>query len=97
MIFPVPKKKTTQPKFLFQHLLVTQPNLLYWPETTSQIDDSVYAVIKRPTVALRGAGSIPERNKYLYGLQVVVPGLAVCVCDFSMFVNAPTIQELFLV
>ena len=42
-------------------------------------------------------GSIPARYKYLYGLQVVVPGLAVCVCDFSMFVNAPTVQELFKV
>ena len=28
------------------------------------------------------AGSIPARNKYLFGLQVVVLGLAVCVCDF---------------
>ena len=27
--------------------------------------------------------------------QIVIPELAVCVCDFSMFVNAPTIQELF--
>ena len=29
--------------------------------------------------------------------QVVVPDLAVYVYDFSMFVDAPTIQELFLV
>ena len=36
------------------------------------------------------------QNKYLL-LQVVVPGLAVCVYDFSMFVNALKIQELFLV
>ena len=27
----------------------------------------------------------------------VVPGLAVCVFDFAKFLNAPTIQELFLV
>ena len=41
------------------------------------------------TVALRVAGSIPAQNKY--GLQIDVPGRAVCVCDCSMFVNAPTI------
>ena len=45
---------------------------------------------------LHVVGSIPTRNLYLYGLQVVVPGQAVCVCDFSMIVNAPTIQDLFL-
>ena len=50
----------------------------------------------RPTGRLRVAGSIPRRNIYLYHLQIVVPGLAVCVCEFSVFVNAPTIQELFL-
>ena len=32
------------------------------------------------TAALRVAVSIPACNKYLYDLQVVVPGLAVCVC-----------------
>ena len=57
----------------------------------------VGAVAKRWTAVLLVAGSIPARNKYLYGLQVVVPGMAVCVCDVSMFVNAPTIQGLFLV
>ena len=49
--------------------------------------DTVGAVAERPTAALRVAGSIPAQNKDWYGLQVVVPGLAVCVCDFSMFVN----------
>ena len=38
---------------------------------------------ERLTAALCVAGSIPARNKYLYGLQVVVPGLAVCVCEFE--------------
>ena len=36
----------------------------------------------RSTAALCVAGSIPVRNKYLYELQVVVPSLAVSVCDF---------------
>ena len=40
------------------------------------------AVAERSTDALRVVGSIFARNKYLYGLQVVVPSLAVCVCDF---------------
>ena len=39
---------------------------------------------------LRGTGSIPARNKLFvrrtkYGVQVIVPGLAVCVCDFSVY------------
>ena len=33
---------------------------------------------------MRVAGSIPALNKYLYNLQVVVPGLAVCACDISV-------------
>ena len=52
----------------------------------NQIDNTVSVVVERPTAALGVARSISPRNKYLYGLQVVVPGLAVCVCDFSMFV-----------
>ena len=31
------------------------------------------------------------------GLQIVVPGLSVCLCIFSMFVNALTKQEFLLV
>ena len=57
-------------------------------------DDTVGAVAERSTAVLSVAGSNPAPIKYLYGL---VPGLAVCVCVFSMFVKAPTIQELFLV
>ena len=58
------------------------------------IDETVVAVAVRSTAALRVAGWIPARNKYLYGLQVVVLGLAVCVCDF-LFLKAPPIQELY--
>ena len=36
---------------------------------------------------LHVAGSIPARNKYLYGLQEVVTGLTVRVCGFSMILN----------
>ena len=39
-------------------------------------------MVERPTSTLRVAGSILSRNKYKYGLQLVVPGLAVCVCDY---------------
>ena len=46
------------------------------------VDVTVGAMVERLTVALCVAGSIPARNKYLYGLNVVVPGLAVCECDF---------------
>ena len=61
------------------------------------VDGTVGVVVERSTAALRVAGSIPTRSKYLYGLQIVVPDLAVCVCVFSMSINAPTIQELFVV
>ena len=33
------------------------------------------------------------RTDILYDLQVVVPGLAVCVCDFSVFVNETEITR----
>ena len=35
---------------------------------------------ERSTVVLRVAGPIPARNKYLH---LVVPGRAVCVCEFK--------------
>ena len=54
-------------------------------------------MVEQSTAALRVVGSIPALNKYLYGLQVVVLGLTVCVCDRSMFVKATTIQEKILV
>ena len=57
----------------------------------------VGTIVERLIAALRIAGSIPTRKKYLYGLQVVVLDQAVCVCNFSMVINAPTIQELSLV
>ena len=52
-------------------------------------------MVERPTAALRVGDSIPARNKYLYDQHIFFPGLAVCVCEFSMFANAPMIQELY--
>ena len=49
---------------------------------TRYLDGTVGAVAKWSAAALRAAGSIPARNKYLYGLQIVVRDLAVCVCEF---------------
>ena len=43
------------------------------------------AVAERASSALRVVGSIPARNKYLYDLYLVAPGLAVCVCKFKYF------------
>ena len=62
-----------------------------------QLGDMITAVVVRPSAALRVASSIPAWNKYLYDLHVLVPGVVVCICDFFMFVNAPTTQELILV
>ena len=53
-------------------------------------------MVERVTAALRVLGLIFARSKYLYSLQVLVAGLAFCICDFSMYVNAPKKQELFL-
>ena len=43
------------------------------------------AVVECSTDALRVPGSIRTRNKYLYDLHLVVPGLAVCDCEFKCF------------
>ena len=61
-----------------------------------QINGTIGAAVERLTVALRVTGSSPARNKYLYGLTfwpipegrvqlpvLVVPRLAVCVCEFK--------------
>ena len=53
----------------------------------------VDAVAERLTAALSVTGSILPRLKYLYCLEVVLLGLGVCVCDFTL----PTIQEKLLV
>ena len=60
----------------------------------SNCNDTVGAVAELPNVTQCVVGSIPARNKSLFVLQIVVPGLAVNVCEFSLFVNSPTIQEL---
>ena len=43
----------------------------------------VGAVLARSTTALRVAGLIPTQNKYLYDLHLVVPGLAIYVCELK--------------
>ena len=43
-----------------------------------------FSISMMTTAALCVAGTFPACNKYLYGLQVVVPGLAVCVCEFKL-------------
>ena len=52
---------------------------------TVRFDGTVGTVAEQFTAALRVPGSIPTRSKYFYSLQVDVPGLAVCVCDFLCF------------
>ena len=47
------------------------------------------ALVERSTAALRGGGSIAARNKYFNGRQVVVPGVAVCVCEFKCLNTHP--------
>ena len=47
--------------------------------------DTVGSVVARPTAAVRVVGSIPARNKIIFVWPTgSCPGLAVCVCDFSM-------------
>lgn len=45
------------------------------------------AVVEQSTAASRVEGSIPERYKYLYGLQTVIPGLGVCACSYENFIK----------
>ena len=58
----------------------------------SNVESKVGAVVECSIAALRVAGTIPARTKYLYDHHLVVLGLAV-----SVFVNASTIHELLLV
>ena len=44
-------------------------------------------------MTVNGLCQIPAWKKYLHPLQVVISGLAVCVCVFSIVVNASTVQE----
>ena len=55
------------------------------------VDDAV-----GPTAATV-AGSIPARKEIFIWPTGRCPGLAICVCDFSMFATEPTIYELLLV
>ena len=56
-------------------------------------DGSFSAVTDRSSTALLVAGPIPARNIYLYGLQVVVAGLAVCVCEFLSLLTYPRFRN----
>ena len=47
---------------------------------TGQFNDTVGAAVERPLP------TEPARKKYLYGVQVVVPGLAFCVCCLLIYV-----------
>ena len=49
----------------------------------AQLDGTGGAMVDCSTAAVRVADSIPVRDKYLHGLHLVVPGLAVCVCEFK--------------
>lgn len=42
------------------------------------------AEAEKLTVAIRVAGLVPSRNKYLYGVQIFVAGLGVCPCKISV-------------
>ena len=65
------------------------------PVNHRRIDGMVGSMAEPLTTALCVPGLNPARNKYLYGLQVVVPGQAVCVCDFSVYKRTHDIQVLF--
>ena len=56
----------------------TQHSSIYSSMTAWFVNRLLTASMRMP--AAQGvAGSIPTRNKHLFGLQVVVSGLAVCV------------------
>ena len=48
--------------------------MIYLTETTASIYEPI-------NCALRIGDSIPARKQYLHGIQVLVPGLAVCECE----------------
>ena len=49
----------------------------------NKTNGTVGALVECSTAALRVPGSVPSRNKHLYDLHLVVPGLAVCVFEFK--------------
>ena len=48
--------------------------------------DTVRVVAEGLAAVLHITGLIPARNKYLYDLQIVVPGLVICVGEFKYYV-----------
>ena len=57
----------------------------YFAVYLKSFEGTVDAMVERLPAKLRVAGSIPGRNKYVYGLKVVLRRLTVCVFQLKYF------------